>query len=167
MTHRIEIYTDGSSGRKSGVCAWAVIGRVIEDDKIIGEIKKCGYEKGTNQRAELQAIIQALKLIPVGGSAKIISDSEYSIKSMTSYRRKWRVNGYKTIEGNPISNFELITEGHNLLDQRAIEFVHVRGHQGNEGNESADYLATYTRAVAEGRENGSCIEKFLIMKGDI
>ena len=167
MTRRIEIYTDGSSGKKSGICAWAVIGRVIENDQIIGEIRKCGYEKGTNQRAELQAIIQALKLIPVGGNATIISDSEYSIKSMTSYRRKWSVNGYKTIEGNKISNFEIITEGHRLLDERTVQFTHVRGHQGNPGNESADRLATFTRAVAEGRENGSDIEEYLIMKGDI
>lgn len=164
---RLDIYTDGSSSRKSGLCAWAVIGWIIENDNVVGEIRKCGYEKGTNQRAELQAIIQALRLIPEGASARIISDSEYSIKAMTSYRRRWSGNGFKNIDGNTISHFELITEGHRLLDKRQITFQHVRGHQGNPGNESADTLATFTRAVGEGREDGSSIEKYLIMKGTL
>lgn len=158
----IDIYTDGSSGRKSGWCAWAVYSKVGES-----ELKRCGYEKGTNQRAELQAIIQALKLIPEGSSARIISDSEYSIKAMTTYRKKWRVNGFQNVEGNQIKNFDLITEGHRLLDARTIEFVHVRGHTGVEGNECADKLAKAARSVAEGADAWAVgIKEFLVMRAE-
>lgn len=156
----IEIYTDGSSSLKSGYCGWAVYAKIGER-----EFKRCGYEMGTNQRAELQAIVQALKLIPEGASAKIVSDSEYGIKAMTTYRRKWSMNGYKNIDGNPISHRELITEGYRYLDRRHIVFQHVRGHQGTPGNEAADKLAKAARFVGEGKTDGSDIGEFLIMKG--
>lgn len=161
----ITIFTDGSSSRKSGWCAWAFVS-MVELPTGTAYFQKCGYEKGTNQRAELQAIVQAMKHIPEGQSALIISDSEYSIKAMTTYRRKWRLNGFLNSEGNQIANFALITEGHSLLDKRKIEFQHVRGHTGVVGNELADKLATTTRYVAEGRASLGEIDQYLIMRGE-
>jgi ribonuclease HI len=147
LQNRCKIYTDGSSSLKTGICGWSVIVKLGED-----EIRRCGWAKGTNQFAELFAVIYALRKVPTNVPAVIYSDSEYSIKSLTTYREKWQKNGFKNATGATIAYKELIREGHRLLDSFAdLALIHVRGHSGLAGNEEADKLAKAARYIGEGR----------------
>lgn len=161
-------YTDGSSSMKSGKCGWAVIGRfncfmclpgvqMNPNCQICGglgvrEIRRCGFGNGTNQLAELVALVYAMRLAP-NAPTLIISDSEYSIDAVTTNRRRWEISKYLSVTGKPISYPELIKYAHRLHDEKPlISFRHVRGHTGVEGNELADALSRSARYVAEGRE---------------
>ncbi|KAI5962624.1 uncharacterized protein KGF55_003700 [Candida pseudojiufengensis] len=111
----------------------------------------------TNQRAELHGMKHALTNIKndlINGSTKrseIYSDSKYAMQSVNEWSTNWEKNGYKTSTGNKVANSDLIKESVNLKNDinkiyesknmKPLEFVHVKGHSGNEGNEAADRLA--------------------------
>jgi ribonuclease HI len=141
------IYTDGSSSVKSGMCGWALTG--MFDGR---RVRMAGAMPGTNQLAELYAVIVALNgCSHVGGPSRIVSDSMYAIGCMTTYRKKWESNGFMTAAGTPVNHVELIKSGHRLMDQLAgsVEFVHVRGHRGEAGNEEADLISRFIRYMAD------------------
>lgn len=78
---RYTIYTDGGCGFNPG--GPGGIGAVIlnEGGKVVQEISK-GYYASTNNRMELLAAIEALKTIPEGTKIKLISDSQYLVRTM-------------------------------------------------------------------------------------
>lgn len=92
---------------------------------------------GTNNRAELCAIWRALRAFPqVRQPILIRSDSEYAIGALT---QDWARN----------ANVRLIENIRQDLALRggAVEFEHVKGHAGHEGNEVADQLANIGRKL--------------------
>jgi len=118
------LYTDGACLGNPGPGGW---GAVVFDE---GEKKLLhGAENNTtNNRMEITAVIEALKILPIGIDVKIYSDSTYVINTMTkNWKRK--------------KNQDLWT----LLDSEAalrnIEWEWVKGHSGDEFNEEADRLA--------------------------
>ncbi|KAG2044576.1 ribonuclease H-like domain-containing protein [Suillus americanus] len=107
----------------------------------------------TNNRAELiasripYAIVRALETAPFSQRPLMIkTDSKYSIQCFESWFPKWSANGFRTANGQPVKNAELIRYLAALLYAREragpkVIFKHVRGHVGIEGNECADRLA--------------------------
>lgn len=92
---------------------------------------------GTNNRAELVAIWRALRQHPLTNQSILIrSDSEYAIGALT---QNWVRN----------ANQPLIENIRQDLAYRAgcVEFQHVDGHSGHEGNEVADQLANIGRKL--------------------
>jgi ribonuclease HI len=70
----------------------------------------------TNNQAELFALYLTLKIINVSPQVlndlqqplTIISDSKYSIDSITKWYKSWVKNGWKTADGSPVKNKELL-----------------------------------------------------------
>lgn len=89
---------------------------------------------GTNNHAELSAVLKALTLVPREARLIIRADSEYAI-------------GCSTKPWNPKVNVELIGKIKAELAQRGdrVTFRHIRGHNGDPGNELADRLAGAAR----------------------
>lgn len=148
------LFTDGSNSLKTGWCGWGITGMIEEK-----RFRMAGAMKGTNQLAELYAVVMAIKQIPKGGRLRIVSDSMYAINCMTTFRKKWETNGFKNYQGREIAHMELVKVGHGIMDTRIVEFVHVRGHTGNPGNEEADKLSRYVRYMAEGTHSDSDLHK--------
>uniref|UniRef100_F1LH70 ribonuclease H n=1 Tax=Ascaris suum TaxID=6253 RepID=F1LH70_ASCSU len=71
----------------------------------------------------------------------ICTDSNLLIKSMNSWIKTWRKNGWKTANGGDVKNKDLIVELDKLLEKVKVHFKHVAGHAGIYGNEKADELA--------------------------
>jgi len=154
---KAQVWTDGSNSTKTGWCGWAYHG-FLGDQVIRG----CGYERGTNQRAELRAVVEALKALPPGTEVEVISDSQYALSCMTDFRAKWEHAGFMTFNGMEVKHVELIKEGHRASDLVKATFRHVRGHTGDPGNELADVMSKSARAIAEGEDPAIDVTPFLV-----
>ena len=142
------VWTDGSNSTKTGAMGWAVVGEVNGE-----RVRKCGWGGGSNQVAELTAVLNAMLLVPTAGKIHIVTDSMYAIGVNESWRENWQRNGYTNYGGNRISNYDLVRQCHEVYEARDVTFEHVRGHKGVEGNELADALCGLARLVGEGRDD--------------
>src|SRR5262249_41139318 len=95
----------------------------------------------TNQRMELMASIAALEAFPDRTELTIYSDSQYVIKGMNEWLDGWIERGWKTAQKKPVANADLWKRLDRLAAKHSIEWVWVRGHNGNEFNDRADRLA--------------------------
>ncbi|HZH02132.1 MAG TPA: ribonuclease H [Myxococcaceae bacterium] len=95
----------------------------------------------TNNRMELRAVLQALDGIPEGETVEVTSDSRYVVDALSKWVHGWRKRGWKTAEGTPVLNRDLIE----AIDARGrslhLSYRWVRGHDGHALNELVDALA--------------------------
>lgn len=131
----IEIFTDGACSGNPGPGGWGVL--IVED----GDERELfgGEGETTNNRMEMQAVIEALKA--TRGPVVLYTDSQYVKNGITDWIRGWKRNGWKTAAKKPVKNKDLWIEIDRLADGRSIEWRWVKGHAGHEGNERADELA--------------------------
>jgi len=142
----ITIYTDGSSLGNPGPGGWGVV--FICEGKIIHEFG--GYEKNTtNNRMELQAVIEALKYLKKSDflnikEVKIHADSNYVLTGITSWIHNWEKNGWRTANKKPVLNQELWKELILLVRKFKGKIIwrKVKGHSRHIYNNKADEIAT-------------------------
>lgn len=60
---------------------------------------------------------------------------------MTAWIYGWIKKGWKTADGSPVKNADLWKKLYEAAKPHDIEWVWVKGHDGIEGNERADFLA--------------------------
>jgi len=140
------VYTDGACSKNGSIDAKAGIGIYFgPDDK--RNISKRIEGKQTNNTAELSAIIETYKIIKsdilIGKQVRIVSDSEYAIRCVTSYGEKCEKKAWNL----DMPNKELVKEAYELYKGKSnIQFIHIRAHTDNtdihsQGNAGADKLA--------------------------
>ena len=137
MTKIVEIYTDGACRGNPGPGGWGVL-------LIAGKHRKTlhgGECETTNNRMELRAAIEALNALK--GPRKVIlhTDSRYVMHGITEWLDNWKARGWKTAAKKPVKNQDLWQALDEARGRHDIEWVWVRGHAGNDGNEEADALA--------------------------
>ncbi|MFE3225755.1 ribonuclease H [Nocardia sp. NPDC059228] len=133
----IIVSTDGSCLRNpGGAIGWAWVNHA-------GGAASGGAPSGTNQIAELRALLEAVRAHPDAEPLLIESDSLYAIKCASEWIHGWRTNGWKTSTGGAVKNLELIQQIDRAIATRPgpVRFRWVRGHVGNYFNEQADALA--------------------------
>jgi ribonuclease HI len=140
----ITIYTDGACKGNPGVGGWGAILRSGEHEKeLFG-----GESHTTNNRMELTAVIRALEALPPGTRARVHTDSQYVQLGISGWIQKWKRNGWRTADKKAVKNEDLWRRLDELAATHEIEWLWVRGHAGNEGNERADVLANLGVAQA-------------------
>ena len=105
----------------------------------------------TNNRMELSAAIQALKILTEPCHVKLHTDSKYVLDGITKWVHGWQRNGWKNASKQPVRNADL---WHDLIDAVAchhIEWIWVKGHNGHPENERADRLASDAAEAAAQR----------------
>jgi len=145
----IVIYTDGACSNNGSALAKAGIGvhfskrnKILFDD--ISKPLLSTEHKPTNQRAELSAILEAVRLTKECLHKIIIyTDSKYSIDCVT----KWFPNWVKQNKLDKRKNLDLIRPITQYYVAKNIGFRHINSHTGLQdehslGNEEADRLAT-------------------------
>ncbi len=134
---RVTIYTDGACEGNPGPGGFAA---VIEEEGDTRDVTG-GEPRTTNNRMELKAVIAGLEALDETSRVRIVTDSQYVAKGMTSWIHGWRRKGWKTASGTPVKNRELWEELDALAKRHRVEWEWVRGHDGHPGNERADTLA--------------------------
>ena len=134
---RVDIYADGAckgNPGRGGWGAWLSYGG--------REKELCGGELlTTNNRMELTAVIRALEALTRGCRIRVHTDSQYVQKGISEWIHGWKKRGWRTADKKPVKNDDLWRRLDELAALHEIEWIWVRGHDGNAGNERADQLA--------------------------
>jgi ribonuclease HI len=133
----VEIYTDGACKGNPGVGGWGVL---LEHDGRTRELHG-GEAHTTNNRMELIAVIRALEALERGTRARLHTDSQYVQLGISKWIHDWKKRGWRTAGKKPVKNLDLWRRLDELSGGHEIEWIWVRGHEGNIGNERADELA--------------------------
>ena len=134
---KVIIYTDGACSGNPGKGGW---GAVLKYGEITKQIS--GYsDLTTNNKMELQAVIEALKLLKKRCDVEIFTDSVYVKDGITKWINPWKINNWKTSKKEPVKNKELWIELDNLRNQHNINWNWVKGHADDEINNIVDKLA--------------------------
>jgi ribonuclease HI len=135
----MDIYCDGSCEPNPGTGGWGV---AIPDT---GQEFFGGEPETTNNRMEMRALIEALKVAPPARKCTIHTDSMYCVDGANTWRHAWERNGWKRgkkANSLPVKNPDLWKEIAALMKAKPLARIQwVKGHNGNPGNELADDLA--------------------------
>ena len=133
------IYTDGACSGNPGPGGW---GAVIFDNNNKQKNISGSEENTTNNRMELSAAIMALEEVNMNSEITIYTDSTYVKNGITEWVLKWKENGWKNSNKEPVKNKDLWKKLDNLCAQNTIYWKWVKGHASNKYNNLADELAT-------------------------
>lgn len=134
---KIEIYTDGACLGNPGPGGWGAILLYKEHEKKIS-----GKEKETtNNRMEMQAVIEALRSLKKSSEAIVYTDSKYVLEGITKWIFSWKKNGWRNANRKEIKNIDLWQDLDAEVSKHKIEWIWVKGHNGNHYNELVDKLA--------------------------
>jgi ribonuclease HI len=134
---RVDIYTDGACSGNPGPGGWGAILMTKGHEKEISG----GEAVTTNNRMELMAAISALEALKRPVEAHVHTDSQYLRDGITSWIKRWKVNGWKTADKKPVKNADLWQRLERALETHDVHWHWVRGHAGHPLNERADALA--------------------------
>ena len=141
---KITIYTDGACSGNPGVGGWGAVLMYKNSKKEISGAE----ENTTNNRMELLAPINALKLLKEPCVVELYSDSAYLVNAFKEgWIDNWKMNNWRGADKKEVKNIDLWQEIDRLCSIHKIEFIKVKGHADNEYNNRCDTLAT--TAVAE------------------
>ena len=138
----VQLFTDGACSGNPGPGGWAYIlkhpasGTVVEASG--------GEAETTNNRMELQAVIEGLEALKRRTEVEIITDSEYVAKGCREWLPGWKRNNWRRREGKlwkEVKNEDLWRRLDELVAQHQIKYTRVAGHSGHPENDRCDELA--------------------------
>ncbi len=135
---RVTIYTDGACSGNPGVGGYAAL---LEAGGHVRELS--GSEtQTTNNRMELTAVIEALKLLKRPCRVEIYSDSAYVVNAFTKgWIENWLQRGWRNAAGQEVANRDLWEELLEVSMPHDVSWHKVRGHADDERNIRVDQLA--------------------------
>jgi ribonuclease HI len=133
----VEIFTDGACLGNPGPGGYAAILRYGTREKEIS-----GYiPRATNNRMELMAVIEALKLLKRASRVRIFTDSTYVFKGITTWIHSWKKRNWLNSQRKPVLNKDLWERLLMATEQHHIEWHWIKGHASHPENERCDKLA--------------------------
>ncbi|EIN07268.1 ribonuclease H-like protein [Punctularia strigosozonata HHB-11173 SS5] len=132
------IYTDGSCTNNGSLDAVCGSGIWVPDIPSASRAIRVPGDKHSNQRGEVAAVLVALQTTAPFVPILFKTDSMYVIDGLTAHLPRWEDIGW-----TGIANSDLLKATAFHLGRRSAttDFLWVKGHSGEEGNERADALA--------------------------
>ena len=134
IMEKVLIWTDGSCLGNPGPGGWGVF---IKDGEQVHEFAN-GVTETTNNRMEIQAVIEAIKWWKEHRPHKeviIHTDSKYVVDSVTKWMTGWVNRDFKDVKNDDLWRTL------NQIISPMIDWKWVKAHVGNPENEKADKLA--------------------------
>lgn len=155
-SQRIRIFTDGACSGNPGPGGWGVVMLHKKGVLVFGD----NETQTTNNRMELIAALEGIKLSKNIGYKEIDvhTDSSYVVNAINQgWVYKWYNNNWKTASNQPVKNTDLWKKMLGLVNNKNIKinFVKVKGHNGNTFNEMADEEAVKQSRIAKEAKNGN------------
>lgn len=134
----VVIYTDGACSGNPGPGGWAATLRWGDHERVI-----TGSEaRTTNNRMELTAALEALRVLKYPCQVELHTDSAYLANAFNQgWIDNWIRRDWKTASKKPVENQDLWTQ---LLEQsrrHRVRWIKVKGHSTNDENNRVDRLA--------------------------
>ena len=142
---KVTIYTDGAArGNPDGPGGYGTVMEYVDSkgEMHTKELSQ-GYEKTTNNRMELMAVIAGLEALNRPCQVDLFSDSKYVVDA---FNQKW-IDGWIKKNWNrgksgPVKNIDLWKRLLKAKEIHQVTFHWVKGHDGHPQNERCDELAT-------------------------
>jgi ribonuclease HI len=135
------VFTDGFCKPNPGVGGWGTV--KVADGDVVKEL--WGSERDTtNNRMELRALIEGLKLLHEHEEMSVFSDSQLCVNTATKWAAEWARNGWRRgKKREEVSNLDLVQELHEVVRSRPkADIQWIKAHAGFRWNEYADRLSS-------------------------
>ena len=142
---KVKIYTDGSArGNPDGPGGYGCVLQYTDSKGLLHEKELSkGYPKTTNNRMELMAAIAGLEALNRPCDVELYSDSKYLTDTFNKgWIDSWIKRGWKKADKSKVFNRDLWERLLEAKEPHNVEFIWVKGHDGNPLNERCDELAT-------------------------
>jgi ribonuclease HI len=136
MKH-VELITDGACSGNPGPGGWAAILRYGHHKKELWGAEP----QTTNNRMELRAAVEGLKILRERCVVTITTDSEYVRKGITEWIQSWKRNNWRTASKQPVKNQDLWQELDFQAARHQTTWKWVKGHADHPDNNRCDELA--------------------------
>jgi ribonuclease HI len=133
----VEIFTDGACLGNPGPGGWAALLRWRGVEKLLAG----GEAATTNNRMELLAASMALESLKRDCEVVLTTDSQYVRQGIETWVQKWRANGWRTADRQPVKNRDLWQRLVDASGRHRVRWEWVRGHSGHPENERVDRAA--------------------------
>ncbi len=130
------LYLRASCKGNPGPGAWGV---ALERDGAWQE-RRGTAEATTNNRMELVAAIEGLRLLPPGSRVQLFTTSDYLHQGATRWAAGWQAQGWQKKDGLPVANADLWKTLLDLTGRYQVQWVNAKG-QRLEGLERAAKVA--------------------------
>ena len=130
-----KIYTDGGAVPNPGAGGYGIFSNEL-NLKLYNS-----FENVTNNQMELLAVIVAYKYLlenNISEKTIIITDSQYVVNGINVWKKNWKLKNWKDVKNKEL--WILLDQLESKLSTVSVEWI--KGHNGHEGNEMADELAT-------------------------
>jgi ribonuclease HI len=140
---RVKLFTDGACSGNPGPGGWAY----ILQHPASGKWREAsGAERETtNNRMELQAVIEGLRALKAPSIVEITSDSKYVLQGLEEWLDQWIKRGWRTASKQPVKNEDLWRDLDELRQRHTLSFRWIRGHNEHPENTRCDELAVAAR----------------------
>ena len=142
---KVTMYTDGAArGNPNGPGGYGTILQYVDSK---GQVHmreySAGYEKTTNNRMEMMAVIAGLEALNRPCEVDVYSDSQYVVNAFNQHWIEgWKKRGWKRSGNKPVLNMDLWQRMLKAMELHQVRFHWVKGHAGHPENERCDFLAT-------------------------
>jgi ribonuclease HI len=134
---KVELITDGACSGNPGPGGWAAILKFNHHRKEIWGAEK----ETTNNRMELKAAIEGLKLLKEPCEVHLTTDSEYVLKGITQWITGWKKNNWRSASKQPVKNQDLWQELDAQVSRHEVKWTWTKGHADHGDNNRCDELA--------------------------
>ncbi len=135
---KVQLITDGACLGNPGKGGWAAILRYGAHTK-----EMFGHElHTTNNRMEITAALEGLRVLREACEVEIVTDSEYVKNGITQWIQGWKKKGWMTAAKKPVVNRDLWEQLDAEVSRHKTQWTWTKGHASHEDNNRADALAS-------------------------